>query len=57
MQLNPTPSQTKMTDSMKPIVGIAGLGSMAQFLVDELLAEKYKIVAISRAVSLLRRVG
>ena len=57
MQLNPTPSQTKMTESMKPIVGIAGLGSMAQFLVDELLAEKYKIVAISRAVSLLRRVG
>jgi len=46
-----------MTDSMKPVVGIAGLGSMAQFLVDELLAENYKIVAISRAVCLPRCVG
>ena len=30
---------------------------MAQFLVDELLAEKYKIVAISRAVSLSHQQG
>jgi hypothetical protein len=41
-----------MTYPIKPVVGVAGLGSMAQFLVDELLAENYKIVAISRAVSL-----
>jgi hypothetical protein len=44
-----------MSSSMKPVVGVAGLGSMAQFLVEELLAENYKIVAISRAVSLRRQ--
>jgi prephenate dehydrogenase len=38
------------TGAMKPVVAIAGLGSMAQFLVDELLAANYKVIAISRAV-------
>ena len=39
----------EMASSMKPIVAIAGLESMAQFLTEELLVENYKVIAISRA--------
>jgi hypothetical protein len=43
-----------MSSSTKPVVAIAGLGSMAQFLVEELLIADYN-VALSLTVYPARR--